>query len=115
MNWDDKWKNISVSSLCKGQEIQKKIWEDAKYIEGYLIEEELSNALWNAKNNKSPGLDGFPAEFLKILWKSLKYCMTKAINVSLDKGSMPPSFRQCIKLSSKHWETAENIEKCRPL
>ena len=29
---------------------------------------ELSTALKNIKNNKTPGIDGIPADFLKVFW-----------------------------------------------
>ena len=37
---------------------------------GPLTVAELSNVLKNMKNNKIPGLDGFPAEFYKSFGKS---------------------------------------------
>ena len=35
-------------------------------LEGKLKLEEISSALKQMKNNKSPGVDGFPAEFSKL-------------------------------------------------
>ena len=32
------------------------------------------------KNEKSPGIDGFPAEFYKIFWVKLKYITLHALN-----------------------------------
>ena len=32
------------------------------------------------KNNKSPGSDGFTAEFYKFFWKDLRTYISKAIN-----------------------------------
>ena len=34
---------------------------------------ECENAMKLMKNNKSPGLDGLPAEFYKIFWNDIKY------------------------------------------
>ena len=42
--------------------------------------EEVSEALKSMKNNKTPGIDGIPADFLKVFWRQLKFFVTNAIN-----------------------------------
>ena len=54
---------------------------------------ELGEALKNMKNNKSPGIDGFPADFLKVFWAQLKFYIANAINCSFKKGKLSPSLR----------------------
>ena len=58
--------------------------------------EELSIALKNMKNNKSPGIDGISAEFLKVFWNKLKYHHRNAINVCHEKGKLSTSLRQSV-------------------
>ena len=58
--------------------------------------DELSNALKNMKNNKSPGIDGIPADFLKVFWSKLKYHVKNAINSCHKKGELSTSLRQSI-------------------
>ena len=48
------------------------------------------------KHNKSPGVDGFPAEFLKIFWGKLKYLITRVLNHCYETGILPISLRQTI-------------------
>ena len=113
---DDTLDNLSLTKLFKGQKITRLTEKETKDIEGHLTVEELTVVLKNAKNNKTPGLDGFPAEFFKVFWNSLKYCVTRAINASFDKGSMTISLRQCIiTCLPKHGKQRENIENWRPL
>ena len=49
-----------------------------KNLEGKLTLIEISEALKHMKNEKSPGIDGFPAEFYKILWKKLTHIILNA-------------------------------------
>ena len=46
---------------------------EAMGLEHELSVKEIGQALKQMKNGKSPGIDGYPAEFFKIFWKKLKY------------------------------------------
>ena len=48
------------------------------------------------KNGKSPGIDGFPAEFFKIFWKKIKFFVLKAYKYAYNKGEMSTSLRHCL-------------------
>ena len=65
-------------------------------IEGNLTISELSNALKDMKNQKSPGIDGFPVEFFKVFWGKLKYFILRSLNSGFHDGQMSISLRQCI-------------------
>ena len=65
-------------------------------MEGYLTIEELSKALRQTKNNKTPGIDGFPADFLKVFWKELQFWIQQALNRNYDKGTLSLSLRQSM-------------------
>ena len=113
---DNMLHNFNLQTLLQGQNIKRITDAEAKNIEGYLTVQEISYALKNTKNNKSPGLDGFPAEFFKVFWNSLKHCVTKAINASFNKGLMSLSLRQCvITCLPKNGKMRENIRNWRPL
>ena len=57
---------------------------------------ELGNSLNKMKNDKSPGIDGFTAEFFRVFWKKLKFFVMNAINFCYTKGQMALSWRQSI-------------------
>ena len=57
---------------------------------------ELSKVLREMKNNKSPGIDGISAEFLKVFWGKLKFFVTNAINCCYSKGILSTSMRQTV-------------------
>ena len=61
-----------------------------------ITADELSSALKNMKNNKSPGIDGISAEFLKVFWGQLKLFVRNAINCSYEKGQLSVSLRKSI-------------------
>lgn len=47
---------------------------------------EIKSALFDIANDKSPGLDGFPAELFKVHWPVLGTSITKAIHRFLSSG-----------------------------
>ena len=57
---------------------------------------EVTQALKQMKNNKTPGIDGISADFLKIFWGKLKFFVTRALNNCFSKGKMSYSLRQSI-------------------
>ena len=43
---------------------------------------ELTKALKNMKNNKSPGTDGFSSEFFKVFWKKIGIFVMRSVKYS---------------------------------
>lgn len=56
--------------------------------EGKLSLEECGRALKSMANGKSPGGDGFPAEFFKFFWKSVGPFVVLALNYSYETGQL---------------------------
>ena len=67
---------------------------EAKGLEGILTIDEIGQALKNMKNNKCPGIDGFPADFYKIFWS--KFFVLRSLNHGFLSGQFSISLRQCI-------------------
>ena len=57
---------------------------------------EISQALKSMKNNKTPGIDGIPADFLKVFWYYLKYFIQRSLNCCFRKGKLSYSLCQSI-------------------
>ena len=90
--------------------------EDAKKLDGKLELSELHKALKNMKNEKSPGIDGFPAEFYKVFWGKLKDIILNAINESYDNGVLSTSLRHgLITCLPKGTKPREFIKNWRPI
>ena len=98
---------------CKVKTLKE---EDTRTMEGYITINEIGTALKNTKNNKTPGLDGIPFEFLKMFWKDMKFCVTRAINTCFDKGTFSLSLRQCvITCLPKKGKPRDSMKNWRPL
>ena len=66
----------------------------ADALEGHLTLDEISDALKSMKNQKIPGIDGFPAEIF--FWGKLKYFVLRSLNHAYISGQMSLTLRQCI-------------------
>ena len=63
--------NVDLNTVLNDVGINKLSNSMSQKLEGELSIDEVYHALKNMKNNKSPGLDGFTAEFFKHFWKEL--------------------------------------------
>ena len=87
--------------------------DQANNIEGLLTYEEISKTLYNMKNEKSPGISGFAAEFFKVFWRDIGQFVLRSLNYGYMKGELSISPKQgvitCIpkenkpKLYLKNW------------
>lgn len=65
----------------------------SKGLEKDIEEGEVLNVLKHMKNNKSPGSDGYTAEFLKVSWSDIRNYVVRAINCIFLKKEHPISQR----------------------
>ncbi|MCU7951650.1 MAG: reverse transcriptase family protein, partial [gamma proteobacterium symbiont of Bathyaustriella thionipta] len=85
-------------------------------LEGMLTLSEISATLKSMKNEKSPGLSGFSAEFFKVFWKQLGPFILRSLNYGYMKGELSITQKQglitCIpkENKSKHF-----LKNWRPL
>ena len=93
---DSNLENIDLENVLRHCQTQKVHGEHVNQIEGHLTIKELSKALKQTKNNKSPGIDGFPADFLKVFWRELCVWIQQALNSIYDMGKFSLSLRQCL-------------------
>ena len=84
--------------------------------EGMISEEECLTALKEFKNNKTPGTDGFSAEFYKFFWSDLGTVMTASFNYAFQKGLLSISQKRgIISLISKKNKDKTLLENLRPV
>ena len=57
-------------------------------LEGLLNIKEVSITLENMKHDKSPGSDGFTAEFFKVFWNKLGHFIVRSINYAFITNSL---------------------------
>ena len=71
--------------------------EDEKYLcEGGITAEECLYAIKNLKDNKSPGLDGIPGEFYKVLWPEICDLVIDSFNESFQNGELGESQKTSV-------------------
>lgn len=79
--------------------------DSSRDMEGLITYQELTETLKHTKNDKSPGLDGYPPEFFKFFWSDLGYFVFRSINESYSCGSMSISQKRgvvtCIPKANK--------------
>uniref|UniRef100_A0A3P8RWJ4 Reverse transcriptase domain-containing protein n=1 Tax=Amphiprion percula TaxID=161767 RepID=A0A3P8RWJ4_AMPPE len=70
--------------------------EEKDKLETPLTEEEVKKAINAMKTGKSPGIDGFPAEFYRRFTDTLCPFLTRVFHEAFEHGLLPPSFNQAI-------------------
>ena len=77
-------------------DIKKLTNEESKELEGEISLKEASKTLFNMKSNKSPGSDGFTAEFFKVFWKKMGNFVVRSINYAYTSGNLSVTQKQGI-------------------
>ena len=88
--------DVKFDEILNQDFVKKLTGNQAQQLEGPLVLSELSNTLKNMKNNKTPGIDGFPAEFFKVFWGQLKFMILRVANFYFHKGKFSVTMRQSI-------------------
>ena len=85
-------------------------------LEREITEAELLSTLKNMKNNKSPGSDGYTAEFFKFFWKDLSTIIVRAVNDAFFKKQLPISQRLgIISCLPKGDKPRQHLKNWRPI
>ena len=115
-NKDSELHDFNLNELLCDISPRKLTIQEMLSLEGKLTIEELGKSLKNMKNNKTPGIDGFPAEFFKMFWKKIKYFIMRSLNHSYINGSLSISATQCIiTCLPKGQKSREYLKNWRPL
>ena len=104
---------IDLHEYFSDIEVPKLTSEEALNLEGDLTLSELTQALKQMKNEKSPGPDGFTTEFLKFFWKDLGVFLCKSLNSGYKNGNLSTSLKQgmitCIPKGNKPKKTFKKL------
>ena len=89
---------------------------EAQKIEGEMTYVELTKALKNMKNEKSPGLNGFTVEFFKFFWIDIGVYVLRSINYGYRTGSLSVTQKQgIITCLPKPNKCRYNLKNWRPI
>jgi len=90
--------------------------EESEKLEGEIKLDEASFALKNMKHNKSPGTDGFSAEFFKFFWRNLGPFVLRSLNEGFRKGELSITQREGLIICVPKGDKAkEFIKNWRPI
>ena len=94
-NRETELENVDLDEYI-GQKMNTLTGEQAEKLEGLLTLQEISDTLKNMKNDKSPGLSGFSAEFFKVFWKQFGAFVLRSLNYGYITGELSITQKQGI-------------------
>ena len=80
--------NKVLQNFLQDIEVPQISEENKMQCEEDLIETEITRALKEMKNKKTPGTDGLPAEFYKVCWIDMKQILTESYNYAFTSGEL---------------------------
>ena len=86
------------------------------YLQGLINIREISIAAKKLNNDKSPGSDGYSAEFFKCFFKEVGMFLLRSINYSFENGEMSITQKQgVITCIPKEGKDKSFLKTCRPV
>ena len=108
--------HIELDSYTDSDAVTKLTNVESEKLEGLLSLAEISETLLKMKNDKSPGLSGFSADFLEVFWKHLGQFVLRSINYGYAIGKLSESQRQgIITCIPKEDKPKQFLKNWRPL
>ena len=91
--FDDVWHSKIEKDL---EYLRNNLSENSTTLDCKFTIQEVKAGLKALKNNKAPGVDGIPNEFLKVSDDSFIAILTSLFNFMLEKGEIPEKWSECI-------------------
>ena len=85
-------------------------------LEGFISYSEALSVLKTMSNNKSPGSDGFTAEFFKVFWRNLGHFVVRSLNYGYEIGEFSSTQKQgIITCIPKEGKSKFHLSNWRPI
>ena len=108
--------NQSKSPFLVKENIKTLSMQEQAKCEGLITEREVIKVLKDMKNGKSPGTDGYTAEFYKFFWKDIGNFVLESLNESFNTSELSITQKQgVITLLPKGNKPRELIKNWRPI
>ena len=109
---DQSLNQVDLEDELKQYTIPKLNLSESNSLEGQITIDEAAQALKSMKNNRSPGSDGFGADFFKAFWGRLGYFIVRAINYGYEHGELSTTQKEgvitCIPKDNKPRQFLKN-------
>lgn len=113
---DDSLTDIALEEVLPDPKIPKLSIQEKEILDKPITLVELAATLKRMKNEKSPGPDGFTAEFLKMFWPDLKYYLFRSFNYGIETGELSITQKQgIISIIPKGNKPREHLKNWRPI
>ena len=113
---DNEVADLDLSSEMADFEFNTLDNNDKNSLDGKITYQEASKTLKNMANNKSPGSDGFSAEFFKMFWKKLGHFVVRSLNHGYDTGELSVTQKQgVITCIPKDGKPRQYLKNWRPI
>ena len=104
--------DVDLTSINSLQEAPRLSEQESIAIEGEISLKEALESLKKMENNKSPGSDGYTAEFYKFFWNDIGVFLVRSINEGFLNGQMSVTQRRgiitCIPKEGKEKQFLKN-------
>ena len=113
---DDELINVDLNGELHNCTVAKLTDNVSESLEGELTYNEVTNVLKQMNNFKSPGTDGYTAEFIKFVWSDISYFVIKSLNFGYKRGQLSDSQKLgLITLIPQKDKAKEYIKNWRPI
>ena len=93
---DNHLDDVDLNEELHFSNIPKLSFDEANSLEGLLTFQQASQTLTIMKNNRSPGSDGYGADFFKVFWNKIGHFVVKSINYGYEKGELSVTQKEGI-------------------
>ena len=113
---DDNIKRANLSEIFHNVDLPHLNVDTATSLDRPFTMVDITEAVKNMSNNKSPGMDCFTVEFVKFFWEEISPFIMRALVYSFDIGNLPSLMRRgAIVLIPKPGKDKTFISNWRPI
>lgn len=89
-------KTEKIKTVLENIKLPKLTESDAKAMRDPITKKEIEETIKSFKNNKVPGIDGYPSEFYKCFQGEITQLLQRVFNYALTKNDPPKSWSKAI-------------------
>ena len=108
--------DVNLDLELRDFDVPKLSDQEKDSLEGLITYPEATNFLRNMNNDRSPGSDGFSAEFFKFFWKKICTSVVRSLNYGFQEGKLSVTQREgIITCIPKEGKPKQFLKNWRPI